>query len=367
MLGLGESEEEIELSLNLSIGGSYGGRCEKPKQLVEESLCKDEESGVEKAVPRSSSFPEAFVVVGKGDQIQVEARESIGSGGSSEAVDQNRKIREIQALRRREARRKREEKLRKSAANFKGIDVVNDKVRLEAQQLQARAQDREMKEEESASDYQNHELDGSKEEKNVAACVIDNDQAIKDSNFNKKQGSGPRETSDSCQQKNHIGGVKIPEALFHQQSQCGPLKKNGSVYRYGMACLGPRGVVGKEENEMMKKKCMFQTALACGSFRPYLNGNVVMNMRHNSGVGCDSGHNSGDISRIVNPNALSSSSLDRSSSAVSDYRSTSGKGKTATFISQPRAAKLLDFMFSWLSSSLTFHALSVFNSSICHI
>ncbi|XP_027114387.2 uncharacterized protein [Coffea arabica] len=331
-VGVGESEEEIELSLELSIGGSYAGKCEKTTALAEESLCKDEERGVENIiVPRSgfsSSDHRQAIVVVESDHHRVEGGRL--RSGSSEAVDQNRNIREMQALRRREARKKREEKLRKSSVNCKGIiNVANlDKVCLEAQQLQARAEDRAMKEKESVwDDHSNHCLAGTRKEKNVVALVIDT-EAMKDSNFSEKQGSDPKEAIASCQQQNLVGVMQMPEGLY-QQSQCGPLKKNGSVYRYGVACLGPSGVVaGNEEDEMMKEKSMFQPALGCGSFRPYLNANVVLNMRHNSGRGCDSGHNSsgGIMSRIVNQKAVSNGSLDRSSSAISDYRSTSGKG-----------------------------------------
>ncbi|KAL3517836.1 hypothetical protein ACH5RR_020425 [Cinchona calisaya] len=251
------NDEEIELSLELSIGGSYGGKCEKPKQVVEESLCKDVNE--KNVVPRSGfSFSEGAFVVEKWDH--------------QEAVGQYRKMREIQAVRRREARRKRDEKLRKSATiNSKGI-IINlandhDKVCLEAQQLQTRAQDREMKEKEGLS-----------------CIVIDNEAVKEESNLILK------ETNFSCQQKN--------DSVYHGN---------------GVACFG-----------LEEKKSMFQQAAACGSLRPYdLNGNGDTNMR------CNSGNNNGSSiisSRIANQKALSNGSPDRSSSAISDYMSTSGKG-----------------------------------------
>lgn len=298
-VGVAESDDEIELSLELSIGGSYG-KCEKPRQVMEGSLCRDKnnEMGVENAVPRAgfSLFSEACVSVG-GEQLEGES-----TGSVSQAVDPNRK-REIQALRRLEARRKREEKMRKSIVNFRGINAI-DKVCLEAQQSQERAQDRKFREDENFLD------DNSGRKKatlNVASCVT-NEAVMK---------------NDEGDLQNH----GIMQMRGHQpQSQCVPLK-NGCVYTYGSPSLSS-GVVRKEEDEM-KEKYMFQP-VACGSFRPYLNGTRDI-VRQNSGIGFDAGHFNSGISRIVNQKATSNGSLERSSSAISDYRSTSGKGKDAIF------------------------------------
>lgn len=297
-VGVAESDEEIELSLELSIGGSYG----KAKQVVGSS-CKNDERVVENVVPRSGvSFSEA------------------DSGSGSEAVDPNRR-REIQAVRRREARRKREEKLRKSAVNFKGI---NDKECLEAQalQLQSRAQDRNTREKESLVD---NEPARKKDKILVASCLTNEaaedppDLTVQhDQTGNINQGSEKKAATFSCQQ--NVGMLQMHG--LYRRSQCMSLK-NGSVYPCGAPCLGP-GAVGKEGNGL-KEKTMFQP-VARGSFRPYLIGNGDMNTRHNSGTGCDSGQHS-SLSRIVNQKALSNGSLERSSSVISDYRSTSRKGK----------------------------------------
>lgn len=68
----------------------------------------------------------------------------------NESVDLQRR-REIQALRRQEARRKREEKIKKSRGGQNGV-FVEDKLLLEAQKLQGRVEERESRERDCVSE-----------------------------------------------------------------------------------------------------------------------------------------------------------------------------------------------------------------------
>ncbi|CAI9107380.1 OLC1v1006718C1 [Oldenlandia corymbosa var. corymbosa] len=310
-VGVAESDDEIELSLELSIGGRYG-KCKKPRQQIIEESSSLRRENHEKAVienvviPRPVfPFPEASAIR-VGGEFQVEAgieTATTGSGIPESTVDQTRK-REIQALRRLEARRKREVRMRKSAGWFRGITINGngnnnnncfDKVGLEAQKFQERAQDRKIREDES--------------------LLLDDDTAHR--------------KKDTLKVTNFA--VKNDETAI--QGQCVPLKDGFSYQAYGAPPGYGGGGVRNEENEMKEKQQnkMFQP-VACGSFRPYVNGNGNNNseiVRQNSeATGQDSsGQNqSGIITRIVNQNAASNGSLERSSSAVSDYRSTSGKG-----------------------------------------
>lgn len=321
-VGVTESDDEIELSLELSIGGSYR-KFEKLKQV--EDSGKESDKGLKAILPRSGrlSFPETIV----GDQVDTE------SGSGSEVVDSQRK-REIQALRRQEARRKRGEKLRKSGSNSRGGTFINvglanaeDKMLLETQQLQARARDREMRENDALVDDS-----ARKEEK----CVRNENGTtnIIDSNFTFRNGT-------VTGSEDHDGsGTKPPAAVSFLQNgplrspcppqlQCAP-QKNGLAHPHHnhmvVSCLGPN--LRKEEDIDTKgKNIISQPVVNCGSFRPYPYGNG--NLKHDSGTGCDSERNSGKSGSEI-PKVMSNGSPERTSSAVSDYRSTSGKGGSSS-------------------------------------
>ncbi|XAR60936.1 hypothetical protein NMG60_11034481 [Bertholletia excelsa] len=158
-----EEEDEIELSLGLSIGGSFRkSTASKPEtqksihfggKIYPESTNSDADLSMENQCLERSSTTQMPV----GDS---------GPESGSERLDPQKK-REFHALRRQEARKKREEKLRKGhgrgivdIANegivngdlIVGSELVDDKMFLEAQRVQNRARDRERRENEGVRD-----------------------------------------------------------------------------------------------------------------------------------------------------------------------------------------------------------------------
>lgn len=116
-------DNEIELSLELSIGRSY--KKSKPENKKSTDSCV-KDAGDDRSLSRSGA---SEIFLG-------------GDRGCEGGMDVQSK-REIQALRRQEARKKREEKLKKKSC-------VNgeEKAWLEARQLEVRARDRERRENE---------------------------------------------------------------------------------------------------------------------------------------------------------------------------------------------------------------------------
>lgn len=314
-VGVTESDDEIELSLELSIGGRYKKLEKSLEEEEEEENSRKENSGKKKGiiVPRSGlSFPTTAIV---GDKVET------GSGSGSEVVVveedyySQRNKREIQALRRQEARKKREEKLRKSASNSVNAD---DKMLLETQQLQSRARDRETRENDALVEDKEH---------NFAKCVGNEKNGssiiIKDSNFifTSRNNGG---ISDRSQ--DHQGsGTKSPVAVsflqnkvpyYPQYLECAT-QKNGFAQPHRN-----HHMVGKDENGGTKGKNVISQPV---NFRPYPNGNGNGNLKR----GGDSEQNSGKCGSEIPKVISSNGSPETTSSAVSDYRSTSGKGKTA--------------------------------------
>ncbi|KAK4409182.1 hypothetical protein Sango_0499200 [Sesamum angolense] len=132
-------EDGFGLSLELSIGGSYGKSGNNPETIAGEPTdpCGEDDNGENSnnGVP-GSDFSCA------------------GADNGCEFADLQKR-REIQAIRRQEARKKREEKLKKS----RGLNDVDDKLILEAQQFQARAKDREARERDGFSEDSAREKD----------------------------------------------------------------------------------------------------------------------------------------------------------------------------------------------------------------
>ncbi|KAK6145122.1 hypothetical protein DH2020_021942 [Rehmannia glutinosa] len=234
----------------------------------------------------------------KGDEIELSLELSIGGGryeknqriqGSDfengcESVDLQRK-REIQALRRQEARKKREEKLKKS----RKVGFVEDKIYLEAQKFQARVEDRGIREKDAFL-----EETGRKKDKNSPTEVANNDLNL--SLFTEN---------------------KIPSQQIERDYLLHPKVRYIAPRNYGFACSS--GVPSWVHNVGEGKKNEGNVFGAVA----YRNGSLSMD--------CDSEHSNGNgINERGNWKAVPNRSLEQSSSAVSDYQSTSHKGGSSS-------------------------------------
>ncbi|KAI3450833.1 hypothetical protein Pfo_007498 [Paulownia fortunei] len=274
-----EEEDEFELSLELSIGGSYG-KSDNLKKIEGKTRDPSEENdkgenSSNHGVSRSDFFG------GKKD---------VGAENGCEFVDLQKR-REIQALRRQEARLKREEKLKKSRG-LNGGGLVEDKLILEAQQFQARVRDRETREKDG-----NSEDSARKKEKN------DTNEVVEDLNV-------------SFFTENRTPGTDIKSQQMQMKLQClFPQVQylsigNGFEYPCVVPSWGPNVVEGQKNEENV--------------VRPVARRNGNWNESRNSKMDCDSGN------EPRNWAALSNGSLERSSSAVSNYQSTSQKGGSSS-------------------------------------
>ncbi|KAL2239226.1 AFP homolog 2-like [Sesamum indicum] len=264
-------EDGFGLSLELSIGGSYGKSGNNPETIAGQTTdpCGEDDEGENSnnGVPRSDFS-------------------CAGADNGCEFADLHKR-REIQAIRRQEARKKREEKLKKS----RGLNGVDDKLILEAQQFQARVKDREARERDGFSEDSARGKDRN-ETKNVGV------QDLNISLFTENKNPGTDFT----------GPGKETQCLFSQVQFLPVL--NGFAYSRVVPSPGPDVVDGK------KNEVKGFLPVACRSSVGHGNGNAS----GNSSMDCDSGDGPG------NSAALLTESLKRSSSAGSDHQSTSQKG-----------------------------------------
>lgn len=240
-----QGEKEIELSLELSIGGNYR-KSEKSRRPDDQKM--------------------------KGPDFL--SRSDLVMENGLEFVDLNKK-REIQALRRREARKKREEKLKKCMAS-RGINVgdcVKDKLWLEAQKFQSRVGDREIRENENFSAEAIR-----KKEKNGMNSM---NETAKDLDLSSNNG---------VIENKILGSNNSGHQCFYPQKYCGY----------------PGWGMNAEKSEADRSNVV----------RPGIYSNM------NSSMDCDSVHS--------DQKAVSDGSLERSS-AVSDYQSMVQKGITRFF------------------------------------
>ncbi|KAK4440496.1 Ninja-family protein AFP3 [Sesamum alatum] len=250
-------EDGFGLSLELSIGGSYGKSGNNPETIATDP-CGEDDKG-ENGVPRSDFS-------------------CAGADNGCEFADLQKR-REIQAIRRQEARKKREEKLKKS----RGLNGVDDKLILEAQQFQARVKDREARERDGFS-----EDSGGEKDRNGRKKVGVQDLNISLFTENKNPGT-------DC-----TGRGKETQCLL-SQVQFLPVR-NGFAY----SCVVPSDVAEGKKNE---GKVFLP--VACRSSAGHWNGNSSMT--------CDSGDGPGNLAALFNE------PLKRTSSAGS-HQSTSQKG-----------------------------------------
>ncbi|XP_011089656.1 AFP homolog 2-like [Sesamum indicum] len=228
-----EKGDEFELSLELSIGGSYG--------KSEDLRGKTSEENVNNCGGISSRSDFSC---------------GVGNENGYECVDLQRR-REIQALRRQEARKKREEKLKKSRV-VNGVGFVEDKLLFEAQKFQGRVQDREIR-----------ERDGFQEEL-------------------------ARKRDKNYGTHNEVVANGLSLSLFTHDNK---------IHRE-RDCLNPK-VQHMPPGNGFVYPCV----------PPFL-------------ADCDSEHSNGmsDRGNMRTTTTMSNGSMERSSSAVSDYQSTSQKG-----------------------------------------
>ncbi|KAH7862791.1 hypothetical protein Vadar_009589 [Vaccinium darrowii] len=199
-----EEDEEIELSLGLSIGRNF-----KKSPKFE---------------PETHKTANADVDLSRENQ------------NVSEHVEDPQRKREVHALRRQEARKKREEKLRKRGLVF-GSDFSDDNVGLEAQRVQLRARDREMRENEAKIEGR----EGKKRE-----ITEERGENSINGGQNLSQGSVPVVPYPPLQFVPLANGfvypcVNVVPCLGPAEIKCGKEKKNeGNVIRpFGCASLWP--------------------------------------------------------------------------------------------------------------------------------
>ncbi|KAL0389875.1 UNVERIFIED_CONTAM: Ninja-family protein AFP3 [Sesamum calycinum] len=263
-------EDGFGLSLELSIGGSYGKSGNNPETIAGEPTdpCGDDKGENSNNGVPGSDFSCA------------------GADNGCEFADLQKR-REIQAIRRQEARKKREEKLKKS----RGLNDVDDKLILEAQQFQARAKDREARERDGFSEDSAREKDR-KEAKKVGV------QDLNISLFTENKNPGTDFT-----------GPGIETQCLFSQVQFLPVR-NGFAYSRVVPSPGADVVDGK------KNEGKGFLPVARRSSEGHANGNAS----GNSSMDFDSGDGPG------NSAVLLTESLKRSSLAGSDHQSTSQKG-----------------------------------------
>eukprot|EP00268_Persea_americana_P032294 TRINITY_DN316_c1_g1_i1.p1 TRINITY_DN316_c1_g1~~TRINITY_DN316_c1_g1_i1.p1 ORF type:complete len:481 (+),score=89.38 TRINITY_DN316_c1_g1_i1:256-1698(+) len=298
-LDLGREEDNVELSLGLSIGGS--GFRKRPVWISASEI-----GGIEEKDQRSvvgSTVDPALVFEAKGS-----------SGG--DFLDPKSK-REMHALRRQEARKKMEEKqMKKKNGNGNGHGhgvfvskvvparngSVDDRSALEAQEMQCRVRDRAVKEAELCRMQRNCK-------KNGEICLSENSEQ----NPNPNPNSGV------------FGSFQVmPMQMqypFHPV-QFMPLA-NGHRYPYVMPCwaaaassAGKPSVAAPIGGDDLKQDKNSVHPVACQSFRPFQVPNRNPNQSGKQIPSCESDQNDG--------------SMGSSSSAVSDNQSASLQGGSST-------------------------------------
>lgn len=200
---MGREDDMEELSLELSIGGKYG-KAENLKEKTTE-FCGGEKSDF---VASRCDFP------------------------GVEAMDPWRR-REIQALRRQEARRKREEKVKKSRG-VNGVGFVEDKLFLEAQRFQARARDREIREKDCFFEGKNREngSDGAGAELGIS-LFSEKKEREKECLYPKVQFASPLIECDS----EYSNGVKSLDQCSSAVSDHHSMSQKGELCVYFFICF----------------------------------------------------------------------------------------------------------------------------------
>ncbi|XP_042490817.1 zinc finger CCCH domain-containing protein 18-like [Macadamia integrifolia] len=264
-------ENDIELSLGLSLGGCFR-KSEKSLGIQQKSLSSsgvdEKSSGEIEADLRSSMYPISGAVFGEKKEVEIEG----------EVLDPQRK-REIQALRRQEARKKREEK----------------------QQKKGRVRDRESIENETSRSEQICKL--------VKVSDGDDQQDV----------NQPSEQSQSPNPSSAFAPVVPMQYSFPQYIPF----TNGFPIPYAVPYWSappppPSASIGDEKN-------VFQL-VACRAFRPFQEQNSNANQNRSGSYDSEQNGSKCDGVKQLQSSLCSSGSLGSGSSGVSDYQSTSHQG-----------------------------------------
>ncbi|KAF8388450.1 hypothetical protein HHK36_027122 [Tetracentron sinense] len=277
-------EDEVELSLGLSMGGSF----RKPAKSIQIQQ-------KQKWVP---SLGKMNADLKKDDQSLCRA------GARAEFLDLQRK-REIHALRRREARKKRDEKQQKKGicGGYVNGCSMDDKIWLQEHEFQARVRDREANRSERISKKEKSENGGS-----ASSCVEDSDS----------QNANLILKNYQTLNQNPSAYASPPFPLVPMQYPLAPVQYVG--FPYAMPCWAlPGAAVGDDKNAL--RPVAFQSLWPFGP-PPYQNSNL------NCLSSCNSEQNSSKGGRIKQEQ--SSGSQGRSSSAFSSYHSRSQQGGSSS-------------------------------------
>ncbi|XP_077229610.1 uncharacterized protein LOC143862446 [Tasmannia lanceolata] len=307
-------EEEVELSLGLSIGGNFR-KTEKSNLISQESITSHLHHSGSYSDMRCLDLERRDLSFSRSDVCSP----LDGSNGlGSDFLDQEGR-REMQAIRRREARMKREEKQHKKGG-FRGRNVNNhllpvmmdDRTVLEAERFQSRVRDRAVKEEEACWLDQRRRFQGigGNVDQNVTLSLSPNQI------LNPNPNPNPDASSSACP----AFPVMSMQYPYHPM-QYMPFS-NGFTFPYMMPCWAPPSGSNADKNVFVPE--------ACRNFRPYQASIPNTNQPPPS---CDSeqnGNNVGGIKQRKSLSLASSGSLGSNSSAVSDNQSASLQGGTSS-------------------------------------
>ncbi|KAJ4955933.1 hypothetical protein NE237_012716 [Protea cynaroides] len=320
-------ENDIELSLGLSLGGCFR-KSEGIRQKSVVSCAINGRSGENEVDLRSSvSLISAAPVFGENKEVEIGGevmdpqkkcggfREEEEIQIEGEVLNMQRK-RKIQALRRQEARQKRDEKQQKKRIVRGGrngsylngnvpmrTDSMDEKMLSEAQEYQSRVQDQDSVENET-----------NRSEQICKKAKVTDEEDQHDVN----------QTSKQCQRPN-ASSAFVPVVPMQQYPfphlQYVPFA-NGFAIPYSVpywtAPPPASAAVGDEKN-------VFQPA-ACGAFRPFQAKNSIANQKSSGSSNSEQNGTKSIGLKQVQSSLCSSGSLGSCSSGISDYPSTSHQG-----------------------------------------
>ncbi|XP_068665599.1 AFP homolog 2-like isoform X2 [Aristolochia californica] len=310
-----EGEEEVELSLGLSIGGCFR-KADKTATAATATTMVNDVFHKSISSPRSSEID--LDCEGRERLVARSNASTLVDAESNAADDLFKRKKELHALRRQEARKKRDEKQQKKglarrngflANNHVPTSTVNDRALLDAQELQCRLSDRAVKEIEASwadriCKKKENGSGGYSGEQNVSLTL----------NRNQQPASNPNTCSSA------------PFPVMSMQYPFHPVQYmpygNGLSFPYMMPCWGPP-VAPPTSSGLGRDKNIFQPV----PVRPFQPPNSCQNvnqmpgdLERNYGRGTSSGSQGSSASLVSNSQ---SASLQGSCSDTKSYRSRS--------------------------------------------